>query len=421
MNIDMKKLRPTVVFILFLSSCVCSSFAQSSDETELPDKLFPKELNISSSSVFELMGVTPSQISRSSDIKDFKVDWSFKSWRLNPNISLQGQPIWELFYNRKDISRYVKAPAILQKLASLDLSLGTVQDEESNRRIGFGGKINLYRSHDPLLKRGYFDSTLSDYRAEIELNRQTHQQLKNALDTLKDLSQYKTVSVQIIEVENQLNQILARQRDEILSKSRDFADQFWNSSFLDIGGAAVFTYATDSVGSLKELKVNKKTGNALWLTGGLGLGKRWMITGMIRGLQYDEKIDFVLRDTLAFTETPLGTTINQVLLTYGINIRYGSPYFNFFVEYFSDLRGISDKTKVVVEGNSQRLNELGPATVVDIKSITWNLQPAHSLTVGGDWRISRNLALNFGLRLEFDTQWKKQTFIPISTLSCLMR
>ena len=413
--------KSSVLIIVFCLFVLCSVKAQSNEEAVVPDKLFPKELNVSSSAVFELMGVTPSQISRSSDVKDFKVDWSFKSWRLNPNISLQGQPIWELIYNRKDISKYVKASAFMQKLSSLELSLGTVQDEDGNRRIGFGGKINILRSHDPLLKRGYFDSTLVNYKSEIELNRQTRQQLKNTLDTLKDLSQFKALSSQIIDIDNQLNQILARQRDEILAQSKSFADQFWNSSFLDVGGAAVFTYLTDSVGSLKELKVNKKTGNALWLTGGLGLGKRWLITGMVRGLQYRERLDFVLRDTLNFTEVPLDTTINQVLLTYGLNIRYGSPYFNFFVEYFSDLRSISDKTKVILEGNSERISEMGPAVVVDIKSITWNLQPAHSLTVGGDWRISRNLALNFGLRMEFDTQWKKQTFIPISTLSCLMR
>ncbi|MBK7966733.1 MAG: hypothetical protein IPK10_16695 [Bacteroidetes bacterium] len=201
-----------VLVIVFCLSVVFSVDAQSNGETEVPDKLFPKELNVSSSAVFELMGVTPSQISRSSDVKDFKVDWSFKSWRLNPNISLQGQPIWELMYNRKDISKYVKASAFMQKLSSLELSLGTVQDEDGNRRIGFGGKVNILRSHDPLLKRGYFDSTLVNYKSEIELNRQARQQLKNTLDTLKDLSQYKALSLQIIDVDNQLNQILARQR-----------------------------------------------------------------------------------------------------------------------------------------------------------------------------------------------------------------
>ena len=81
-----------------------AGFAQ--EEESKSGRLSPKEFAIPPSPVFDLMGVTPSQINRTSDIKDFKVDWSFKSWRLNPNIAIQSQPVWELLYRRKDLKKY---------------------------------------------------------------------------------------------------------------------------------------------------------------------------------------------------------------------------------------------------------------------------------------------------------------------------
>ena len=106
-------------------------------------RITPKELNIPASPIFDLMGVTPSVITRTSDIKDFKVDWSFKSWKLNPNLALQTQPIWELLYNRKSVEKYQNAKPFMRLLSSLDLSMGTVQNEENDRRIGVAVKINL--------------------------------------------------------------------------------------------------------------------------------------------------------------------------------------------------------------------------------------------------------------------------------------
>jgi hypothetical protein len=85
------------------------------------------------------------------------------------------------------------------------------------------------------------------------------------------------------------------------------------------------------------------------------------------------------------------------------------------------LRETKDKFDVVGFDLSRQLPNVPAGQVVIDKSVSWNLQPVHSLTLGGDWRMSRNVMLNFGLRMEFDSKWKKQTFIPISTLVCLMR
>ena len=130
--------------ILILLFFTASYFAKA-QEAGAPNRVTPKEFAIPASPVFDVMGVTPSQINRTADIKDFKVDWSFKSWRLSPNLAIQSQPFWELFYNRKDLSKYQAASGFMRKLASVDLSVGSVQDENNDRRIGFAVKTNIFR------------------------------------------------------------------------------------------------------------------------------------------------------------------------------------------------------------------------------------------------------------------------------------
>src|SRR3954471_12736630 len=131
----------TVILVLLIAFLFVDKkiFAQQAG------RVSPKELTIPAAPVFDLMGVTPSQINRTSDIKDFKVDWSFKSWRLNPNLAIESQPFWELLYNRKDLSKYQQASGFMHRLASVDLSVGSVQDENNDRRIGYAVKLNIFK------------------------------------------------------------------------------------------------------------------------------------------------------------------------------------------------------------------------------------------------------------------------------------
>src|SRR5207248_7754004 len=91
---------------VFIFCCFAFLASAQKGNDDITSRISPKELSIPAAPVFDLMGVTPSQITRASDIKDFKVDWSFKSWRLSPNLAIQAQPFWELIYNRKDLTRY---------------------------------------------------------------------------------------------------------------------------------------------------------------------------------------------------------------------------------------------------------------------------------------------------------------------------
>lgn len=390
------------------------------EKQDRPEKFMPTELNISSSAVFELMGVTPSQISRSSDVKDFKVDWSFKSWKLNPNIALQGQPVWELFYSRRSLEKYRQASWLGRTLASMEVSVGTVQNEKGDRRIGFGGKLNLFKSNEPIRKQGFFDDIIQRYSDELKSNSEQLKSVKAQMDTVKDIALYRTLSTQLITLENGRNDIFSQQKEEVVNQSAAFSELYWNTSYVDIGGGDVYTYQTDSLGSLKKLSLNRNTGYSGWITAGIGIGKKWLISGMARTLIYDERISFTTRDTITQQEFPRDTVIGNNLLTCGINIRYGSPFFNVFLEFFTDQRKTKDKLTVIGAGKED-VAKLPANQVVINKTVSWNVQPVYSITLGGDWRMNRSVMLNFGMRMEFDSKWNKQTFTPITTLLCLMR
>ena len=101
----MKQLIKTISCSALLLSMTQISFSQNEQPA---GRVSPKELAISPSPIFDLMGATPTQVTRMADVKDFKVDWSMK-YGVNPNLAIQSQPFWEFLYNRKDLSKYQNA------------------------------------------------------------------------------------------------------------------------------------------------------------------------------------------------------------------------------------------------------------------------------------------------------------------------
>jgi hypothetical protein len=167
-----------LLLMLFFAYPLVQLSAQNINTAAEPSqKISPREFAIPTSPLFDLMGVAPSQVARTSDIKDFKVDWSFKSWRLNPNLAIQAQPIWELFYNKKKIEKYQAAKYVARTLASLDVSVGTVQNEVGDRRIGNAIKMNLFKQKDPLLVKGAYEELQKTFEEELVKLKTNEQQL----------------------------------------------------------------------------------------------------------------------------------------------------------------------------------------------------------------------------------------------------
>ncbi|MBC6489552.1 hypothetical protein ACFSQD_04420 [Flavihumibacter stibioxidans] len=401
-----------LLLVLLLSLCTIG-FAQVDDGNK---RISPKEFAIPASPVFDVMGVTPSQINRTADIKDFKVDWSFKSWRLNPNLALQSQPIWEMFFNRKDLGKYQNASRFMRQLASLDVSMGTVQDESGDRRIGYALKANLFRQRDPLLARELYADIGERYQAEKTELDQTLKQLQQQLDSTTNILEKQAIRNTIRETEEKLFSINSRRKDEINERAKIFVAENWNASSLDIAFGRVYSYQTDSSGSLKSLRLNRNTGYSGWINGSLGISKRLLLTGLFRSSWYEEELNFLIRNNDTGEESSQLAVADNTLLTMGMNLRYGGPYFTFFVEFLYEKKGL----KTPVEALSKVFDTPAGFEVVS-NTVKWDVVQPNTISFGGDWRLNRSVMLNYGMRCIFDRHWTFERFIPVVSVACMMR
>ncbi len=405
-----------IFFTSFLLLFAARLIAQDAATDAKTGRLSPKEFSIPVSPVFDLMGVTPSQINRTSDIKNFKVDWSFKSWRLNPNLAIQSQPFWELFYNRKDLSKYQAASGFMRKLASLDISLGTVQNEESDRRIGMAAKLNLIKQKDPLMVRSMYEDIGVRFADEKKSLESQLKELQFKLDTIQNVLEKPGIRAEIKSTEEQLASLNSRRNTEINDRARVFIAEHWNAASLDIAFGRVYTYQSDSAGSLKKLRLNRNTGWGIWLNGALPLGKRWMLSGLVRTTWYEEELAFLLRNTQTLAEQTAQAVAENKLYSAGMNLRYGGPLYSFFVEFLYEKKAL----KTPVQALKDVFTEPANMEVVS-SSVKWNVVHPNSLSIGGDWRISQNVIINYGMRWILDVNGKSQAFIPVAGISCMMR
>lgn len=379
-------------------------------------RLTPREFSIPASPVFDIMGLTPSQINRTSDIKDFKVDWSFKSWRLNPNLAIQSQPVWEIFYNRKDLSKYQQASAFMRKLASIDLSVGSVQDENGDRRIGFAVKANLIRRNDPLMKRElYSDIGVKFSKERTDLEKKL-KELQVQLDTTLNILVKPGLRSEIKNTEDKLLTLNSRRNNEINERVKIYVAEHWNASSLDVAFGRVYAYQTDSIGSLKSLRLNRKTGVAGWINGSLGIGKKILVSGLLRSSWYSEQLNFQLQNNASGEITSAEAVADNTLISAGVNIRYGGPLFTFFAEFLYERKGL----KTALEALNTTFAAPAGVTVVG-NSVKWDVIFPNSISFGGDWRLNRSVIINYGMRCIYNKDWKFTGFVPVVSLACMMR
>lgn len=409
----MKRIFIAIFCIISINTKAQLNFAEQQPNTE---KLSPRELTIPTSPLFDLMGVAPSQVAHTANIKDFKVDWSFANWRLNPNLAIQAQPIWELLYNKSDIKKYQNATGLGRMLSSLDVSIGTVQTFSNDRRIGGALKLSLLKQNDPLLIKGAYDGIQNQFNNELKYLQGREKEILKALDTLTIPDLINIKKQELARNDLQLASFYSRRNSAIQQQALQYTKDKWNSAFIDIAFGKIFTYETDSAGSLKKLKLNRNTGNGVWLNFGFGIGKRGLISGLIRSSFYEEDLTFLLKDNSTGIQTQEQAVASNKLITLGINFRYGGPVYNFFAEFIYE--GKTVKTA------NDALNEVfkvpNGATIIS-NSVKWDIVNPYIINFGGDWRISRNVILNYGIRCIMDKTFKNTTFTPIANISCMMR
>jgi hypothetical protein len=398
------------LFFLLVASVAANAQSGSTD------KYVPRELAIPTSPLFDLMGAAPSQVARTADIKDFKVDWSLKNWKVNPNLAIQAQPVWELFYNRKNLTKYQQASKFQRMMASLDLSLGTALGDNSERRIGGALKMNLYKQRDPLLTKGAYDEIQKFFDDELIQLKKTEKEILPAMDSITKPSQLAIKREELRNNDAQLTSFYSRRNTAIQSQAAQYASDNWNAAYVDVAFGKIYSYTTDSAGSLGKLSLNRNTGNAFWLNFGFGVGKRGLLSALIRSSFYEEELTFTVRDNASGDENIQRAIAANKLFTFGINFRYGGPVFNFFGEFLREAKSL--KTPV------QALNDvltLPDGKTVVTSTVKWDVVHPYIINFGGDWRISRNVILNYGMRCVLDKNFKTVSFLPIANISCMMR
>ena len=304
----------------------------------------------------------------------------------------------------------------MRKLASVDVSIGSVQDENNDRRIGYAVKMNLLRQKDPLMARELYVEIGERFQNEkIELTNKL-KELKLQLDSTTDILQKPELRNQIRATEEQLQTLNSRRNTEINERAKIFVAEHWNASSLDVAFGRVYSYQTDSAGSLKSLRLNRNTGLAGWINGSLGIGKRILLSGLLRSSWYQEELNFLVRNNTTGDELNQQAVADNTLLTMGLNVRYGGPYFTFFAEFLYERKGLKTPTEALEKVFGAPVG----FTVVG-NSVKWDVVQPNTISFGGDWRLNRSVVLNYGMRCIFNNDWKFTGFIPVVSVACMMR
>lgn len=354
-------------------------------QTDAPTLARTSEFTIPVSPAFDLLAVNPSQILRPNNIREFKVDWSFRSWRLKPNLAIQAQPIWEIFYNRADLRAYQRTSSFLKTLSTLDFSAGTIEDDAQSRRVSLAAKINLYRERDPLSDIEVFgvDTTFNRLQATRMALLVDLQLKRNRSDlSMRDRLHYEQ---QMDSIQQEYNNLDKLQKDNIQSLVVRYLRSNWNASHVDVAFGRIFSYNNPQLDSL----VLRGQATAFWISASKGIGRKVLLTGLFKYIMQEKRNEL--------------STVNVSgnIVSMGMGIRYGDSKFNFFADLLYS------------QGNAQ--------FVLNDPALNLTQLSALSISYGGDWRLSRNVMLSYGVRTDYTKQMQFKNIIPVANLACMMR
>jgi hypothetical protein len=367
----MKTQRVPRLLIVFLVLIYQNLQAQQAAKEEIK----ATEFSVPVSPAFALMGADPALVSMPGVLRDFKVDWSFRSYRLSPNISVEAQPIFLFAYDRPELTAYRKAGRFMRQLSTLSVSLGTLQ-LDTVRIVAYALKMNLFRSRDPLTDSSYMSQGMQEVLAQENALKQQMEEMKKGLDTITDTYQRIQTENQILNTESQIINMRANTRARVKELREMYLRSYWNSACIDLAFGQSYSYINESLDSLDL----SRRGYGIWITGGIGAGKKTFFSGLVK---YQK-----------LTDTQTGQQ-------YGINFRYGSNKFRFFTE------AIYEKTE------DKLVNELQEKFKV--------VNEGFIFAYGGDLKINNNVVLGFSLRTVYNSDLKFVNLIPVANIGCLMR
>ncbi len=387
----MKKL----LLIPLLVLCLCGyTLAQ---EDEFYEELSDAEMSIPSSPAFALLGVNPEIVLRPSDLRSFKVDWRIKNYNLAPDLALEAQPLWHLYYKKRPFNEYINAGPVARRLSTLGVSVGTAKIDGVNH-AAYSIKMNLYAENDLISDRAIVAELAEEHDASLL-------EVQRKMDSLV-IRRYETQDpTDKAIVQEEIDALRLRKRAisvEAKEKYRDAIEAYqyenWNRTMLDGAFGMVYTYDNQGFDSLKV----KRAGMAFWLNGSLKMGRNGLLSGIFK---YTRIID----------------SSNKL---FGLSYRYGNAKFNFFTEVvYENLGNFFDLTQEVAFDEEEFLagkfeEDLGSGWINFNNDGTIN---QYTIAYGGDFRLSRNILLNFSLRTQFTGAMKMERLLPVANVICLMK
>lgn len=372
------------------------SFTSRAQDTVF-DEVKHSDLSIPSAPAFALLGVNPETVLRPSDLRSFKVDWRIKNYNLAPDLALEAQPLWHFYYKKKSFEEYSKASKFVKKMSTVSVSLGTAKIDGINH-AAYSFKMNLYKKDDPIDDEGLLQEIASSHEQLIS-------NINNRIDSMVALRYHSTNP----KLKEQYDKELEALRYEKLmihenskSRYRELIEQYnnenWNRSMLDIAFGKVYTYDNAGIDSLKV----RSAGISIWLNGCVKAGKNGLLSGMIKYSKVFESSNNML----------------------GISYRYGSLKYNFYVEgVFESLGNYFDPDQENTFDESETFagkfaEDLGSGWLNFNNS---NRTNQYTIAYGGDFRLSRNILLNFALRTQFTKELKLTRLLPVANVVCLMK
>ena len=357
----MKKL-----FILLLCiGAVVPVTAQSEEDNKAQQLAEATDFSVPSSPAFVLLDATTAKVNKPAFTKDFKFDWVFKDNRLAPNIALEVQPIWMLFYKNINLVQYQKQEWFSRQLSTLSFSLGTVK-KDTIQSLAWAIKLNLFREKkaDPMMNENY----IGELKKIIAFS-PDEKRIALQLEGLKDAFEEETDAAKKTELLKKMEdlKVLLEKEDERKKKDyarikKEFMEKTWNANMVDIGFGKAYNYFGEE---LEDLKFQSR-GSGIWVNGSYNFNtSNFVVSALYKFLGGDSSTHFI-----------------------GGNLRYGGSKINFFAEYIFEKAG-SGK--------------------------------ANTIAYGGDFRLNDILMIQFGLRTEYNKSFTLKSLKPLVNFNWLLK
>ncbi|MBP9690222.1 MAG: hypothetical protein KBE91_11460 [Bacteroidia bacterium] len=360
------------------------------------------QYSIPSSGAFTLLGVNPENVSTPGFSRDFKIDYFFQDAQLNPNIALQCQPFWLLFYKNKTIDSWIDANFLHSIVANTEFSFGSTQTQTKGNQFAYSFKttigynpltdINFSQGYETVLgatvdninqlnmsltmekiaiqfKLDTLESKVFNLKTELSKlsNYQTNEKNKliNEINTINAQITERTTRIFIINstIEDNLNNENKTLEENAKKYVSNYMESKKSKFRMDIGFGQVFQYKDTLVTELNPLL----TGFGIWINPGFGFCL--------------DKNKSGCNNSLLFAAIGKMTVIDTITeITSGFNIRYVGGKTDVFTEYSPVFSG-------------QQLT-------------------ANRISFGGGYELDKQKYLQIGFLMDFDQKFKLTKIQP---------